>query len=167
MTSFKYRLQPLADLKLERRDQAQRDLALRVAELAAEQKALEDMRSKRVRMEELLAASRSGLLAGAEGASGLAVIQRTDYLRGLATDLEAAKDAEFSQRFRVREFEGQVVKARRLFADCSREVEVLDKHRERLEKRFLRENEKRGAAEQDEIGSTMFNRGRQTNESFR
>jgi flagellar protein FliJ len=166
MAPFRYRLQPLLDLKLERRDEVQRDLALRLKELASEQKALEELVQGRARMEEKLFRSRRDVLAGADGASGLAIRQRTDYLRGLTTDLEAAKDAEFSQRMRVREFEERVAKTRRQLADCSREVEVLQKHREHLEKRFVREGEQKDAAEQDEIGSAMFTRRRHAHESF-
>ena len=155
---FKYRLQTLLDLKLERKEELQRDLAQRLAELAAEQKAHQELEAARARMEEKLASLKRVPL----GMSGLAIQQYRDYLRGLVMDVEAARDAEFSQRLRVQEFQDNVGKARRALAECSREVEVLNKHRDRLEKRFLKEAERKEAADQDEIGSMLFSRGRRS-----
>ncbi|MBV9508138.1 MAG: flagellar export protein FliJ [Acidobacteriia bacterium] len=153
---FKYRLQKLLDLKLERKEELQRDLAQRLAELAAEQKAHQELEAARARMEEKLASLKRVPL----GMSGLAIQQYRDYLRGLVMDVEATRDAEFSQRLRVQEFAENVAKARRVLAECSRELEVLNKHRDRLEKRFLKEAERKEAADQDEIGSMLFSRGR-------
>ena len=156
MPQFKYRLQPLLDVKSERKQQAQRDLGQRMADLKTEQDALGEMQAERERVEKKLEAAKFVPLGGAAGASVESIRQYTDYLRGLGADVEKARDAEFSQRLRLREFEDRAAAARRHLADCSRELEVLNKHRERLEQRFVRAEEKKDAAEQDEIGSAMF-----------
>ena len=83
----------------------------------------------------------------------------------MTADLSGAKGAVSAQRFRVREFEDHVSEARRLLADAAREVDVLNKHRERLENRFLRALEQKDAVEQDEMGGIIFNHKRRAYES--
>jgi flagellar export protein FliJ len=167
MARFTYRLQRLLDVKIERKEQLERNLVQCQRELVAEQEALDELRRAQARIEEKLTVSKRSILGGSAGVSEHVIRQRTDYLHGLASDLEAAKNAEFSQRLRVREFEERLAEARHLLAEGSREVEVLNKHRDRLEKRFLKELEKQEAAEQDEIATSMFNQGRRAHESFR
>ena len=165
MAKFQYRLQPLLDLKTERKEQCELALAERRRELAAEQEALVELEEKRVRVGAALTdALRSRLAAGA-GASGLALAQQTDYLRGLTADLTEAKSAVIAQQLRVREFERRVETARRQLADAVREVEVLEKHRERLQQRFAREQERKDALEQDDMGNVIFNQKRRAYES--
>jgi flagellar biosynthesis chaperone FliJ len=166
MARFTYRLQQLLDLKLERKDQLQQELARRQQELAAEQEAGEELRRERMEVQENLKAARSSMLGSTQGASGRAFGQRADYVRGLTGDLAAAKDAEFAQELRIREFEERVAAARRVLADCSREVEVLNKHRDRLERRFLKELEKREAIQQDDITNSKYHPERRAHESF-
>jgi len=50
----------------------------------------------------------------------------------------------------------QVDLAQRHLAKCSREVEILNKHREKLEQRFRREAERKEALELDEIGNMLY-----------
>jgi flagellar biosynthesis chaperone FliJ len=52
--------------------------------------------------------------------------------------------------------EERLAEARRDLGEITREVEVLHKHRERLEQRFLREIERKDALEQDEIGNVLY-----------
>jgi flagellar export protein FliJ len=151
---FKYRLQPVLDMKLERKEQRELELGGCVSELAAEQKALEELRIAQARMEERLAEAQRIPV----GVSGADIRQYFDYLRGLKADVEAAREAEFSQRLRVRDFEEKVSQARQLLTDSLREVEILNKHRDRLEKRFRNDAEKKEAADHDEIGNMIFSR---------
>jgi flagellar export protein FliJ len=166
MARFTYRLQQLLDLKLERKEQLQQELGRRQRELAAEQEAGEELRRQRILVQENLTAAQSSMRGGTQGTSGRIIQQHADYVRGLSADLSAAKDAEFAQELRIREFEGRVASARRLLADCSREVEVLNKHRDRLERRFLKELEKREAIQQDDITNSKFHPERRAHESF-
>jgi flagellar biosynthesis chaperone FliJ len=78
----------------------------------------------------------------------------------LAADVEAGKGAVAAQRIRVGEFQDLVAEARQHLAEAARDVEVLNKHRERLEKSFLSTLERKEAQEQDEMGSIIFNHGR-------
>jgi flagellar export protein FliJ len=165
MAQFKYRLQPLLDLKIERRDEFELALAERRKELAEEQQALAGLECARDTLAaRLVEALRSRLAAGKE-ANGYELSQHTEFLRGLTADLTAAKSAVSAQRFRVQEFEERVVDARRDLTDAAREVDVLKKHRERLESRFIRALEHKEAVEQDEMGGIIFNQKRRAYES--
>jgi flagellar biosynthesis chaperone FliJ len=75
--------------------------------------------------------------------------------------LKAAGEAVIVQQLRVHEFEDLVTEARRELAECTRQVEILNKHRERLASRFRREMEAKEAREQDEMGNIIFLRKRQ------
>jgi flagellar biosynthesis chaperone FliJ len=156
MARFTYRLQQLLDVKLERKEELQQELARTLQELAAEQEVGEELQRERILVEERLTAARTAMLSSTEGVSARTIRQHADYVRGVSSDLAAAKDAEFAQELRIREFEESVVAARRLLADCVREVEVLKKHRERLERRFLKELEKQEAIQQDDITNSRF-----------
>jgi flagellar biosynthesis chaperone FliJ len=166
MARFTYRLQQLLDVKLERKEELQQELGRRLQDLAAEQQAGEELRRERILVEERVTAARTAMLSGTEGVSGRTIRQHADYVRGVSSDLAAAKDAEFAQELRIREFEERAAAARRLLADCAREVEVLDKHRDRLERRFLKELEKQEAIQQDDITNSKFHPERRAHESF-
>jgi flagellar export protein FliJ len=154
MGAFQFRLQPLLDRELERREEAQEALAARQAELRAEMETAEELRRRESRIEERRSARRRELLAGA--ATGAAVQQRADYLAALGRDLEAARDAVFSQQMVVREAEDKVAHARSHLAECSRRVEVLQKYRGRLQERWRKEVERKQAMEQDEMGNVLY-----------
>lgn len=162
--TFKYRLQPLLDLKVDRKSQLQMAVAQCQNELSAEQEALAQLRREESQLEEKLAERRRNVLTGSDGSTGLAVQQYKDHLSGLAADLQLAKNSVFSQLLRVREFEEKVAETRRQLTECSREVDVLSKHRDRLQRRFLRVAQANEAAQHDEIGTTMFIHGRRANE---
>jgi flagellar export protein FliJ len=165
MAPFQYRLQPLLDLKLERRKQLELALAQKQKELAAEQEALAELEHTQAGLEEKLAQSRRSVLG--QGANGYTLGLFTEYLRGLAGDVEAGKGAVSAQRVRVGEFQERVAEARRLLAEAVREVDVLNKHRDRLEKRFQKTVERKEALEQDEMGGIIFNQRRRAYESSR
>ncbi len=156
MQTFKYRLQQLLDLKIDQKSQLQVNVAQCQKELAAEQEELARLGQLEKQLEEKLLEARRGMFAGSAGSSGFAIQQYRDYLSGLAGDLETAKNSTFSQRLRVSEFEAKLAEARRQLTECLREIDVLTKHRDRVQQRFLRAAEAKEAAVQDEIGTTMF-----------
>lgn len=160
MAEFKYRLQVLLDQKIEAQEEAQRRLAERQKELAAEQKTLDELCAGQQRITEAMARTRQTLVTTGGGVHG--ILSRRDYLRGLKADLESAKDAVLLQRARVQDFEQCVSDTRKELAEYSRQVEILKKHRDRLAKRFAREREAQEAKEQDEMGNVIFLRRRQT-----
>jgi flagellar biosynthesis chaperone FliJ len=154
--TFKYRLQVLFDLKIERRGNLQLIVAECQKELAAEREELLRLRHDEQVLERKLDESRRGALTGSGGATGLAIQQHRDYLSGLTMDLETARNSGFSQERRVREFEQRLAEVWKQLTDCLREIEVLEKHRDKLRQRFERDSEAREAAEQDEIGTAAF-----------
>jgi flagellar export protein FliJ len=165
MPTFKYRLQPLLDIKIERKEALEQELALRRKELAAEQEALAELERAQATLTLRLAEALRARLGAGLHASGHVLEQHTDYLRGLSGDVTAGKSAVSAQRLRVRDFEDRVAQARRSLAEAAREVDVLEKHRERLEQRFARALERKEAVEQDEMGGIIFNQKRGAHES--
>jgi flagellar biosynthesis chaperone FliJ len=156
MPGFHYRLKPLLDKKQAAKEEAQRALGERQKEQAAEREQLDGCRRERERLESQLAQARRRVMGAAQGASGGAIQARRDYARGLAADVQAAADALAAQEIRVQEAEQRVAAARAELAERSREVDVLEKHRERLEQRFRREVERKEALEQEEMGNVMY-----------
>lgn len=159
MQTFKYRLQVLLDLKIERRGQLQLVVVERQNELASEQEELSELRRKERMLEQKLAESRQSMFANpGRGLTGLAIRQHRDYLSGLTMDLDAARDAALSQAGRVREFERLLAQAWSALTECLREIEVLEKHRNKLRQRFAQIADAKEMAEQDEIGINTFQR---------
>ncbi len=164
MATFRYRLQPLLDQKSREKEEAEEALAERQKELRAERQKLEELRKK----EEQLAAQRDGLRrslldGGSERpVTGDEIRRRVERLRALGQDVETARDAVFSQKIVIEEAEERLENARRQVAECTRQVEILTKHRSKLERRFLAEAERKEALEQDEIGNILFMRNRQS-----
>jgi flagellar biosynthesis chaperone FliJ len=157
MAPFRYRLQPLLDEKISLKERAAEALAERQKEVRAEERKLEDLQERERGLGDRKAQFRRGLLAGAAGAfNGRDAALRRDYLRGLDQDAEDARDACFSQKLAVEESAERLAEAQRELAERSREVEILEKHRRRLEQRFLREAERKEALEQDEIGNMLY-----------
>jgi len=160
MAHFQYRLQPLLDLKLEYRKALERALAALRLELAAEEAALVELRKTHDALKVRFAEALRARLSADSIVQSRNLDQHTHYLRGLAADLEAAAGAAAAQRIRIAGFQDRVTAALRQLAQAAHEVEVLNKHRERLERGFLRMEERKEALEQDEMGSIVFNRGR-------
>src|SRR5262249_33579808 len=81
---------------------------------------------------------------------------RKAFVEALGEDVEKARDAVFSQEMVVQERNEGVGTATRQVAECTRQVDVLEKHRGKLEKRFRDELESKEALEQDELGNVMY-----------
>jgi flagellar export protein FliJ len=154
--TFKYRLQLLLDLKNDQKPQLQTTVAQCQKDLAAEQEELAGLRRIESELEQKLLEARRAMFGGSVGSSGLAIQQYRDYLSGLVADLETARNSTFSQQLRVNEFEAKLAEAKRKLAECLREIDVLTKHHDRVQQRFLKAAEVKEAAVQDEIGTTMF-----------
>lgn len=150
---FKYRLQPLLDGKIELKEEAERKLAGRQKEVRAEEERLSQLEARARGLGETKESFRR---APRTGLTGRGAEFRRDYLRGLDQDIEDARNACFSQRLALEEAQERLAEARRELAERTREVEILEKHRERLERRFRREIERKEALEQDEIGNMLY-----------
>jgi len=158
MSSFRYRLQPLLDQKIDLKEQAQRALADKQKQHRLACEKLEELRAS----EEAIAAKkqmlRRNLLLSENGEvlNGVEIARRREHLQSVSAELEAAKDAVFAQQLFIEQCQEEVDLARRHLADCSREVEILNKHREKLEMRFRREAARKEALEVDEIGNMLY-----------
>jgi hypothetical protein len=157
---YQYRLQPLLELKLERRGEMERVLAARQRELAEEEAALAELERAQEGLKFKLAEALRGRLSAGSDVQGHVLELHTQYLRAVAVDVEAGKGAVGAQRIRAGEFRDRVSEARRQLAEAALEVEVLNKHRQRLEKSFRRAVERKEGLEQDEMGSVIFNNRR-------
>jgi flagellar biosynthesis chaperone FliJ len=168
MARFRFRLQALLDQKREAKERTQEALARKQSVLSAEQSELCAREAQRDRI-----AARIGVLRGSVGqALGLRrplrpphttqqplpaaqVQNQREYLRGLRQDLEAAGDAIFAQRLAYEAVEDHVRAARDELAERSREVEVLEKYRDKQERRFISEQMRNEENELDEIGAVL------------
>jgi len=151
---FQYRLQVLLDQKVERMQECERALADRRAEFRAAQQELDRLLQQQSTVEQQKTRAREAMYEGeCDG----------DQLQRLALDvkifhrrLQDAKDAVLTQRIDLEEKQEAVQQAAAAVADATRDVEVLRKHREKSERRFLAELERKETNEQDEIASAMY-----------
>lgn len=159
MEAFRYRLQPLLDQKAERKQEAERALAAARQKLRDEEEQLAAARFREQSLATERDARRRLLLTAETGADELR--RRVDDLALLGRRIEDAKDEVMSLRLQIEESKEQVGLAVTALADASRELEVLKKHREKGERRFRAELERKDAVAQDEIASAMYARRRQ------
>ena len=155
MAHFQYRLQPLLDA----RQQAKKDADLVVVDRRAALRQAEQVLAGLRESTQLLESNRSGLLMGMLGGgetTGLDVRRCVDDIAILGRKIEDSKDEMLAQRIAIEECEERLAEAEREAAELSRQVEVLSRHREKKERAFLLDAERREANEQEEIASTMY-----------
>ncbi|MDX2153465.1 MAG: hypothetical protein SFV54_22160 [Bryobacteraceae bacterium] len=159
MSAFVYRLQVLLDRKQEAREAAERALAIRLAELEQERRRLTERELSAQQASHRATEERVRLMAVEGGSmSGRDLRQRAANLDLMLQLAAEAKDAVFEQKIAVNDAEDRLEDARRELAEALREVEVLNKHRERARVRFERERERQQAAEMDEAGTVLFHK---------
>lgn len=155
MAQFQYRLQPLLDARKPAKQVADRA----VAECRVALRASEELLVKLQEASKLLESKRSGIrksMLSGEGLTGLEVRRRVDDIAFMSRKIEDAKDEMLAQRIAIEECEERVAEAERQAAELARQVEVLERHREKKERTFILEAERREANEQDEIASTLY-----------
>jgi flagellar biosynthesis chaperone FliJ len=155
MPTFQFRLQALLDQRLEAKKRADEALAGRQQELAAEQQTLQDLEEEVERLTKLHHEKRLEL-AKSRVRQGLRLTNQTDFLQGLKVDIQAARSGVLAQQIFVEQAEEAVREAQQAAVAYQREVDVLDKYREKVEKRFWAELAYREELEQDEIGNVMY-----------
>jgi flagellar biosynthesis chaperone FliJ len=154
MAAFHFRLQALLDQRAEKRRRAEELLAARERELAAERQTVKELEEEARRAVERYQRKRAERLAtGAHGGSTLA--KQSDFLFGLKLDVQAAQSGVLSQQVFVDRSSEAVQEARAALEERRREVDVLEKYRQKAEKRFLQEAAYREELEQDVIGNVM------------
>jgi flagellar export protein FliJ len=154
MTVFRFRLQALLDKRIEERNLAEVKLTeAKRAHRTAQQK-LSDMEKLEQKLAEQIASTREQLLIASQ-ASSVQLGRLAIYLRGLEQDERSARHSADFERQTVEKAEEQVRKAHTWLAECSREMEILDKYREKLRKSFLRAALRKEEIEQDEISALL------------
>jgi flagellar biosynthesis chaperone FliJ len=157
VAQFRYRLQTLLDQKVQVKEEAQQALAASQRELRTEQDELEACRRAQ---ESTVDKLRRARIERVSRASGELMQLRRDYIGRLQDECDDALDATRAQELRVSEAEERLSTARETLASASRDLEVLEKHRARLERRFNNEVGRKEVLDQEEMANVMFLRGR-------
>jgi flagellar biosynthesis chaperone FliJ len=160
MPAFAYRLQPLLDQKLERKQSAERTQVARRKELRESEARLAELQARQAELEIARTASRAGLLSGE--CTGEDLRRRRDDLSLATRRVEDIKDEVMGLRIEIEERVELLENATAALALATREVEVLNKHRDRSERRWRAGVERQEAIEQDEIAAAMFQQRRRT-----
>src|SRR5579871_2238547 len=148
---FVYRLQLLLEQKEEPKKAAEQELARREQELERQQGILAELKRREQELIDRRATARRELLSAPDNHPlAVHVVQaRSDHIRALGEDIEAAGKEVARQQDVIRKCQQQVNESRR-------EVEVLAKHRKKQEERFLREAAAKEELELDEIGNVLY-----------
>jgi flagellar biosynthesis chaperone FliJ len=161
VAQFRYRLQTLLDQKVEAREEAQQALAVAQRELQTEQDELEERRREQESSADVLRRARAERVSPAiEILSGECMRFRRDHIARLVDEDDAASDAMRAQELSVSEAEERLAAARETLAFRSRDVESLEKHRAKLERRFNDEAGRKEALDQEEMANDIFLKGR-------
>ena len=156
--TFKYRLDPLLNHKTQVKQDAEQSLAARSRELTEEERRLAEVKQHEAELLSLKERTKNELLnpGGGKQITGEEIRRRLDYLRGVDHDVETARGEVFAQKQVVDESQEKLIQARQFLAECAREVEVLEKHRNKAEARYIQQAERKEANELDEIGAHLF-----------
>jgi flagellar biosynthesis chaperone FliJ len=154
MAVFQFRLQALLDQRTEARKQAETLLAERETELAAERQTLKELEEEALRAAERYRRKRAErLVSGVQG--GSVFTRHSDFRVGLKMDVQEAQSGVLAQLVFVDRASEAVQQARAALEDRRHEADILEKYRQKAEKRFLQEAAYREELEQDEIGNVM------------
>jgi flagellar biosynthesis chaperone FliJ len=159
---FRYRLQTLLEQKCREKDEAQQKLLTAQQALRLEKEELQENLREEAKAAEELSTARAELVSGQGGSSGAWIHLRRDHLAQVKDRWNEALDTTHLQEQRVREAEEDVQQARTEIAVRSRDVEILEKHRSRAERKFLAEVERKEVLDQEEMADVLFLRGRST-----
>ena len=156
--NFVYRLQLLLEQKEEAKKEAERELARRQQELEKQEGILAELRRQEQELIEKRRNRRNELLKpdGNDPLQAYQVQGRSDYIKVLGEEIEAAGKKIISQQDVIRQAEQQVEDGKQKLNDSRREVEILTKHRKKQEERFLREAAAKEELELDEIGNVLY-----------
>lgn len=163
MSQFRYRLQTLLEQKLRTKEEAQHGLATAQRELRKEQDELEVCLREQHSTSARLQGARAEALSPVAGVTtGEWMRLKRDHIHKLEEQHERAAAETKAQELNVTEAEERLAAARQTLASRTRDVEVLEKHRQRLERRFRTETERREALDQEEMANVIFLQGRRT-----
>ena len=161
MAQFRYRLQTLLDQKTQAKEDAQHALVVSQRELRELRDELEACRQAQEACSERLRNARAERVSLHRGSSSGEMMRwKRDHIVLLQDRRDEASDAARAQELSVSEAEDRVSAARMMLAARSRDVEVLEKHRARLESRHTQAAERQETVDQEEMANVIFLRGR-------
>ena len=157
----KYRLQPVLDVRGKAKQAAaslvatrREQLAVAEVELARRRQALADCRRRQtIAQEKMLAESERGVEART-------LVTHRTHLADLRRNVEELGTKVEDQRRAVVGAEAEVDRAVAALIETSKEVQVIEKHRETWRQRTLREEQLREQKIGDEIGAVTYRRSR-------
>lgn len=159
MTPFTYRLQPLLEQKEGLKKEADREVIRQEQELQTQLATLESLQCRVQELVEKRQRARQQLMSkpGDKGALTAAdVLKRSEFIKILGSEIHEAENDVSAQRVVIETCEADVKEAKEHAAEAQREVEVLNKHREKQEQRFRREEEAKEEVALDEIGNVLY-----------
>jgi flagellar biosynthesis chaperone FliJ len=157
MAQFRYRLQMLLEQKVHAKEESERALGVAQRELRTAQDELAACRREQEAMEEKLRRARvESVSTGAGGSTGQMMLFRRDYIARLLDEVDEAADATRAQELTVADAEERLAAVRKELPERSRDVEVLEKHRAKLERRFNDAVSRKEALDQEEMANVIF-----------
>jgi chromosome segregation ATPase len=148
---------------MQARQEAQHGLAAAQRELQKQQDELEICRLEQEAAAKRLQETRAEALSPVAGATtGEWMRLKRAHIHRLEEQNERAVAETKAQELSVTEADERLAAARETLASRSGDVEVLEKHRARLERRFRAETEKKEALDQEEMANVIFLQGRRT-----
>jgi hypothetical protein len=154
MAVFQFRLQVLLDQRAETLKKADEALAASKRELAIERRATEELEEEVSRFEELYRRKRVERVSLRQG-GGASLARRSGRLAGLQIDLQTAQASLLSQQVFLDQALDAVQVAKAKVEARRRDVDVLERYREKAEAKYLLQEAYREELEQDEIGNVM------------
>jgi flagellar export protein FliJ len=165
MTQFTYRLQPLLEQKEELKKEADQEVIRREQELQTQLATLESLKCKVQELVEKRQHARQELMAKPGDAGALTagdLLKRSEFIKVLGTEIREAENSVNAQRVVIQTCEAEVKEAKEHAAEAQREVELLNKHREKQQERFRREEEAKEEVALDEIGNVLYSTRRRS-----
>jgi len=157
MAQFRYRLQTLLDQKVRAKEEAEHGLAAAKRNLRAAQEELEECaRVQKASADQLRCARVEMVSSGFGGSRGEQMRWRRDYIRRLEAEYKSASDATRAQELSVSEAEERLAGARETLASRARDVEILERHRAKLERRFNEAAARKEALDHEEMANITF-----------
>jgi len=156
MPKQRYRLQALLTIKAQAKKRAEVALARAIASLQRAKDKLERLKEEKRRIAERWREARAKMSermrCGAMVGEGTVHV---NFLRKLKEDEEAKQEEIEEQEGVVASCEERVAACRRAYIDASRELKIMEKHRELWEKKVREELTRREEREMDELGATI------------
>lgn len=158
MSKVKYRLQPILDEKERLREDAIQFLNKKKDELKAEEKKLEQIKEELTiaieRKNQMTQEYNDKMFSGKYTVDEIKI--RKIHIEDMILKIEEIKQAVENQRKAVARAEGEVRKAEDALIAASKEVQVMEKHKENWQQALKEEERKKEAKQLEEIAQIMY-----------